>query len=368
MIKTLSHYNLILLDNIKSQNFSKSISSRLSKVIIIIFFGCLMFLIASIPANEADAKKKKKYEFRLKAATIAPDDSAWDVNISQYLKNVRKNSKGRIGTKYFNSGILGDEVSLVKLAKDNKVQFWGGGLTPFCKYVPELILIELPFLFKNEKQAAFVLNNIKKEVSKMVLKYGFLLADFTRVGWQSIYTARKRITKLEELKGLKMRSQEIKTHMDMWKAFGTEPIPITLNETMNAIQALLIEGFDESPMYALTSTLYKSAKYCTRTEHVYHPAIMVFNAAWINSLPKDMYKAIFDSVENLPAECSKTIKNFEVNIFNIFKESGMEIIEISKEEREKMRKISKPVHKMFLKSTTVDGKKLYDSVTKLIKK
>ena len=120
-------------------------------------------------------------------------------------------------------------------------------------------------------------------------------------------------------------------------------------------------------MYFLTTSWYLHIKYLIKTEHIYQPGIIVVSSKFLNSLPKNLQIQFMKGRKKYAKKLTLKIRSLEKDVFNNFKNSGIEILTMSEKEKDKMRQATKPVHKMFLNSTSVSGKKLYNSVINHLK-
>ena len=311
---------------------------------------------------------KDRTKIKIKAATIAPKGSPWDIGLSGYLKDIKKTSKNKIKVKYYGAGVLGGEVSMVRSLKKGKIHIWGGTAGALATVVPELNVFELPFLFMSRKEVDKVLTKMTLNTRELSKKYDIYFVFFTSVGWRSLGSIKKRIAKVEDIKGMKMRSQESKYHLEMWKKLNTNPIPISIIETMSALQTGIVDGLDNSPMWFMTTSWYQAIKYLLLSEHMYQPAVVAMSLKKYNSLSDSFKKVFIDSIGPWPKKNTDMIRNFDKEVIKNFIKSGIEIINISDSERLKMKSMTSEVHSLFLKSTTADGKKFYNKIQKLLKK
>ena len=199
--------------------------------LILLSFIFITFFSSLPQANTKKENIKKEALYKIRGATIAPDGSPWDNVTKEFLAAIKKNTNSQIKIRYFNSGILGGESALVKNLAENKIQFWGGSMGAFCLMVPELNIFELPFLFRNNKEVDYIYNNLEDEISKVMGIYNTSLYLITEVGWRSLATINKKVLLLDDLKGLRMRSQPNSFHLAMWKALMTKPFPVSIIET-----------------------------------------------------------------------------------------------------------------------------------------
>ena len=74
-------------------------------------------------------------------------------------------------------------------------------------------------------------------------KTGVEFVDYGEVGFRHILSKRK-VTNLDELKGLKIRTPEIKLWVDFWKKLGANPTPLAYAEQYSALSTGLIDGLE----------------------------------------------------------------------------------------------------------------------------
>ena len=98
-------------------------------------------------------------EFSIKLATVAPDNTPWSELLKRYKKRVEtKAGKERIEVKLFLGGMLGDENETVTKCKRGQIQAVGASTGAMATAVPELNVVELPFLFRNASEADAVID------------------------------------------------------------------------------------------------------------------------------------------------------------------------------------------------------------------
>ena len=98
------------------------------------------------------------YEIRF--ATIAPDGTPWSDQLKEMKKRVEKEGNGRIKFVVYTSGQLGGEIETLRSLQRGRIQAWGGSVGAVTALVPELQLLELPYLFLNEKETDYILDEV----------------------------------------------------------------------------------------------------------------------------------------------------------------------------------------------------------------
>ena len=97
--------------------------------------------------------------------------------------------------------------------------------------MPELQLIDLPFLFSSREEAYPILDGKPgKHLLELLEPQGLIGFTFWESGFKQ-FTANKEIRTPEDFKGLNIRVMKSRFIMEQFKAFGANPIPIDFRQT-----------------------------------------------------------------------------------------------------------------------------------------
>src|SRR5262245_39259027 len=215
--------------------------------------GLLVFLICAALATSTSAHAAEEYV--MKVATVAPKDTPWDVLLKEYKKNVEAKSGGRIKVKVYLGGTLGDENETVLKCKRGQIQAVGASTGAIASQVPELNVVEIPYLFRTFKEADDVIDNVLSPALEPIFReYGLVLGFWSENGFRHFGTKDKFVKSPADLKGKKMRSQESQVHLQMYKDLGGSPVPVPTTEALTALQNGTVDGFDQALLYMLAAS------------------------------------------------------------------------------------------------------------------
>jgi tripartite ATP-independent transporter DctP family solute receptor len=323
-------------------------------------FFALMFVASSASAEEPIV---------MKIATVAPNDSPWADLLKKYKKDVEKASNNRIQVKLFLGGTLGDENESVLKCKRGQIEAVGASTGALASQVPEINVVEIPYLFRSAEEADSVIDKVvTPELEKVFPNYGLILGFWSENGFRHFGTKDKFMKKPSDLKGKTMRSQESPIHLAMYRAYGASPNPIPTTEVLTALQNGTVDGFDQSLLYAMAASWYKSIKYITLSSHIYQPAAIAFNKDWFNKLPADLQKIIVDEGRKLQVKGRKGVRDMLGELVDILKEEGVQVYELSAAERKVFEDAAAPVRKEFRKTQGKKASEILDLVEAELKK
>ena len=169
------------------------------------------------------------------------------------------------------------ERSIVRQVQKGRLQVAGVSAGALSAVVTDLDLLELPYLFANHAEADRVLDEVRPIVEEMLEKAGFKLLMYSENGYRSFGTKKGFVKSPSDLKAVKMRSQESPVHLEMYRALGAAPVPITVTEVLSALQTGLVDGFDNTPLFTVAASWHQSVGFFTVSQHIYQPALVVVN-------------------------------------------------------------------------------------------
>ena len=234
-------------------------------------------------------------EFIMEIGTTAPSGSPWAAQLKRFKKDVEARTQHRLKVK-LRLG-RGNERSMTRRVQMGSLQAVAGSIGGMSSIVREVNVIESPYLFEDYDAIDRALDNaeVTKQFSKLLAKRGLVFGIWGENGYRS-YFSKQKIRKPADLKGIRFRSQESLVHIETYEAFGASPVPIDVGNTLMSVQTGVVDGFDNTPLFATAGSWYQGLKEGERhlflSRHIYQPAALVYSKKWVDTLPKDIQVAI----------------------------------------------------------------------------
>jgi len=245
----------------------------------------------------------------LKVASVAPEGTPWADGLTQFKKDVEGGSGGKLKVKAFLGGVLGDENETVQQTARGQIHGVGASTGALASVVPELAVLELPRLFRSAEEADYVLDKvILASAEKAFRDRGLVLGFWSENGYRCFGTNFGFVKTPADLKGRKMRSQESPVHLQMYRSFGATPTPIPVTEVLTSLQTGVIDGYDNTPLFAFAAQWHGSTKFMSITNHIYQPAAIVFNKSFFDKLPADQQKLVLNARTGLGPRMRREIR------------------------------------------------------------
>ena len=335
-----------------------------------LFIVLLILLNANLSISMAktiSAKREIKKE-KIKLGTIAPRGTPW-ANLANHLKKrIKKNSKGELIVKCYLGGVMGGEKAMVKECKNGTLTIYGGSTALLTGYASDLKILDLPYLFSSAKEVDYILEQITPEIKKILYDNGFVFIEWAENGFFGYGTTKCHIKSPKDLVGLKMRSHESEIYKTTYKTFGAEPVFIAATEVLSALQANIVVGFENTPLFSIASSWYQAIKYYTIANQRYQATVLVASRKWWDNATPEFQKAMMHNAKPEGEKYRKEVRKLTPSLIQSMQKSGIDVYSLTQKEKESFFNKSEKVHKNILKQSSAMGKKLYQKIMQSIQK
>ncbi|MDI3546896.1 MAG: TRAP-type transport system periplasmic protein [Halanaerobiales bacterium] len=267
--------------------------------------------------------------------------------VFEYLVN--KLTAGRVQVKSYPNSSLGDQVATLQQTRKGTIEMTNvaSGVLASAMYEP-LSLFDIPYLFKSTA-VAWELTRLDNPFTKRVVeevreKTGLRIIGIQPMGFRHFTNDVRPIKEPKDLKGLKIRTMQVKPHIKMVEAMGGLPTPIPFSELYTSLQTGVVDGQENATMNIMAQHFDEVQKYMTLDGHVLLLAITMVNDKWFSSLPEDIQAKILEAEDG--ARTAATGLNFIKDATGLkeLKKRGMEIYSPTAEEMNKFKEATqKPV-------------------------
>ncbi|WP_313800356.1 TRAP transporter substrate-binding protein [Cytobacillus sp.] len=295
----------------------------------LIFAGCSKSKESGGDADKNSGEKASGETFTLKAGHSLTEDHPYHIGLLEMAKNVEERTDGKVKIEVFPLSQLGAERELTEALTLGTADMSVSSTAPIANFYPEIGIVDMPFLFESREHAYKVLDGeIGQELLKGMENIGIIGLAWGENGFRHITNAKHPITKPEDLKGIKIRTQENPIHLDAFNALGAKPTPMAWTEALTALQQGVVDGQENPIVVADTYKLFDAnQKYMTLTGHLYSPAVIMFSKTTWDKLPAEYQEVLSDEAKKSGDQIRELIKKSDEDSLKVLKEQGMEIIE-----------------------------------------
>ncbi|UEM01943.1 TRAP transporter substrate-binding protein [Skermanella rosea] len=221
----------------------------------------------------------------------------------------------------------GAEREMIESAQIGTLDLVVTSTGPVGNFVPEVAVVDIPFLFKDYTHARAVLDGpIGQDMLKLFPDKGIVALAWGENGFRHITNSKRPINDPADAKGLKVRTMENQVHMTAFRQLGVLPTPMAFTEVFTALQQGTVDG-QENPIPVITASKFAQVqKYLTLTGHVYSPAMILMARSTFDGLTAEEQQMFLDSAAVAAKAMREKVAAVEATGVEELRKAGMEVI------------------------------------------
>ena len=199
----------------------------------------------------------------------APGNPRHEASV-KFAELVKARTHGRIDVQIAPSAQLGDDAAMVTSLRTGALDMSANSQGAVANAVPEYAAYGMPFMFSTPAQAFKLLDGaLGKELADKSAEKGMIVLGYWDNGIRHMTNGKRAISKVEDMKGLKMRTPPDAVLVDIMQALGAEAQQIKFAELYVALQQGVVDG-QENPLVNIhASKLYEVQKHLALTSHMF---------------------------------------------------------------------------------------------------
>jgi TRAP-type transport system periplasmic protein len=306
------------------------------------------FHVAAIAATAALIACSAAAQTALKMNISVAQNSHYGVAIDTFAREVEKRTNGRYKIQNFYAGALGAERESIEGVQLGTLDLTMTSTGPVPNFVPEVAILDIPFLFRDYAHARAVLDGpIGQDLLSKFDAKGIKALAWGENGFRHMTNNKHPVNTPDDLKGLKMRTMENPIHIEAYRQFGILPTPMAFTEVFTALQQGTVDG-QENPLSVITAAkLEQVQKYLSLTGHVYSPAVILMGKAQWDKLSSADKQAFAEAAKEAIKANRARIDDDERRAVGDLRAKGMAVVDTL--DKTKFQAALTPVYNDFSK-------------------
>lgn len=225
------------------------------------------------------------------------------IAMTEFADKVEERTDGRIQVRILPNGQLGSENENMEQLMAGVISMTKVSAPGLATYNESYHAFGLPYIFDDTEDFYHVMDS--SQMQDFFLSSsddGFVTLTYYTSGARSFYTKNKAIRTPADLKGLKIRVQDMKSQTDMMKALGGIPVAMSYGDVYTSLQTGIIDGTENNETALTTGKHGEICKVYSTDQHAMIPDVMVMSAkVWKTISPEDqqiILEAAHESTES----------------------------------------------------------------------
>lgn len=240
-------------------------------------------------------------------------------------------SYGKLKLEIYPSQQLGTERQCLELLQIGSLAMTKVSGAVLENFAPKIKVLSLPYIFRDRQHAYNVQDSpLGKELLLQSEEFWLRGLGYFDAGQRSFYTKDRPVNGPADLQGLKIRVQESAMAMNLVRALGGAPTPISWGELYTALQQGVVDGAENNPPSFYTSRHYEICKFYSLNEHTAVPDILVIGTVAWNKLSSQEQEWLQQAADEAIAYQRILWVKAENEALEAVQAAGVEIIRPSK--------------------------------------
>lgn len=255
---------------------------------------------------------------------------------------IRKRTNGRFDITVFPASQLGNENQLNEALGFGAIDIIYVGINFVAATYPPLGISGAPFMLRDlDHWKAY---RDSKLFSELVQGYDektrHKITALTYYGQRHV-TANRRISKPEDMQGMKLRVPPAPLFLMFTKSVGADATPIAFSDVYTALQQGLVDGQENPLPTIMAKKFYEVQSHIVLTGHITESMVTVIGSHVWNKLTPDDQKVFAETLKEAAAKATESIEASERILAGEFRKLGVTVVE---PDREAFRKAAIPLH------------------------
>ena len=216
------------------------------------------------------------------------------------------------------------------------------------KIIPEIKLLDLPYLFKNRNEAYKLLEtNFFKYINDILKKSNLILLGFWDNGVRHLSSKIKSIIIPDDCENQVLRTTPSPLHINIFKSIGFIPKPLDVRDFKIAIKEDTIDAQENPLTNYWNFGIYKKQKFVTLSSHMIGFCLFVINSNYFEELTIEEKKCIINSSKKSNIFQRTLAINEDDILIEKIKGEGIKISNLSEDNLNQFKKLTQVFHEQY---------------------
>ncbi|MFA9377659.1 MAG: TRAP transporter substrate-binding protein DctP [Lachnotalea sp.] len=264
-----------------------------------------------------------------------------------FAELVKEKTQGRVAIEVYTDATLGEETEVIEKLQYGTLGFARVSIAPVAEYSDALNALMLPYLYKDSEHMWKVLDgSIGQNMLASVEEAGLIGLSWYDSGARSFYSS-KDISTLEEFKQTTFRVQTSSMMFAVCEALGCIPKTLPESDIVDEVKRGKIDGAENNLLTYYSYEQYKVCPYYIMDEHTRIPDILVGSKEALQDVSEEDMKIIRECAKEAEVYERDLWEKKEKEVMELLRNEGVIFIQLSDEEREKMKTACEGLYSEF---------------------
>ena len=226
----------------------------------------------------------------LKCGFGDPIDSDQGAYAKQFKYLVEGYTNGNVEVQLFPGSALGTETEMLQNTRRGALDLSLVAVTNMTPFSKELQLLTMPYVIRSMRDAVNITTGGlgQKFNNAAIRQAGVRILGYTYSNFRHLTNSKRKVSRMADLKGLKIRVPQNKPMLATYKAWGANPTPMAWPEVFTALQQGVIDGQDNPYIVDYTMKFHEVQKYVTALHYIFSLQPLIVGEKYFQKLDPEM--------------------------------------------------------------------------------
>jgi TRAP-type transport system periplasmic protein len=223
-------------------------------------------------------------------------------------------------------GVAGDELDVLKKTRIGQIHAAAFSGVGFGEILPAVRVLDLPFLFRNDKEVDRVLQELEETFSSQFLAKGFVLLSWAEVGDVHLFS-KQPIRKLEDMVRVKVWAWSgDPIAKETFAQMGSAPIPLSIGDVITSLNTGMIDTVYAPPLGALALQWNRYLKFMTSLPLTHSTGAVLISADVFKKIPEEHARMIQSEFKSAMVRLTRELREQNQEAIRTIEKSGVTIL------------------------------------------
>jgi len=288
----------------------------------------LIFFFVCVPGLRAEQQP-----VTIKLATLAPEGTIFYDGLLKMANEWTRLSNGKVQVKIYAGGIAGSEDDMVRKIRIGQLHAATISAIGMMQIDSSYAALQLPGMMDSYEELDYVRRQLAPQIEKRFGDKGFVIANYCDLGHTYFFTAQKvgSIAELQKKKICTFAGDQ--ASKEIWAKAGFNAVDVPLSEKMTSLQTGLIDGFMDTPVFALSLQIFAKAPHMINASYgIAIGATIIQKSQW-NKIEPELQKAFMKASADLVAQSQAEVRSIDEKAIAEMKKYGLQVTEVSAQDK-----------------------------------
>jgi C4-dicarboxylate-binding protein DctP len=283
----------------------------------------------------------------IKFSHVVATDTPKGKGAEKFKELAEKYTGGKVKVEVYPNSTLYKDKEELEALQLGSVQMLAPSNSKFGPLgIHEFEVFDLPYILPDLKTLRKVTEGpLGTKLLKLLDAKGITGLAYWDNGFKQM-SANKKLVTPADYQGLKFRIQSSRVIQAQFKALSSLPQVMAFSEVYQALQTGVVDGQENTWSNIYTQKMHEVQKYITETNHGYIGYVVIVNKKFWDDLPADIRDPLTKAMkEATDFSNTQSQKENDDALAEIKKSGKSEIVKLTPEQDEALRKAMEPVYK-----------------------